>query len=128
MLEFFEKEICSITSGLSPLSFSPSGDMGKPKTLSLQTVAVKFALSLNLFCSDHVLQDRMQNVVSDSVSFLEEASSKLASILDTSEFLLASSDLLRIVETLAEISSALKVVMPLEGLEGTAEVCKKLLS
>lgn len=133
VLGFFEDEICSLQAtigedDLSSLSISPVIGGLQQKSLYLQAVALKFRMSLNLFYPESLLRDKLALVISDSVLFLSKGVSKLSSLPETSEFLLASSDLLRITDALVELSTIQEIMMPVENLENVIDVCKSLLT
>lgn len=87
----------------------------RKEVTSLQAMAMKFKLSLNLFCSDQRQRDELRVAANEALKFLSEASTKLCNISDSSEFCKVVSDLLRIAEALLELSPFVKVSADIVG-------------
>jgi hypothetical protein len=128
---FFEQHIAfseSDNEGTNAFAtVSSSSSKERNDLLSLQTMAVKCKLSLNLFFSDQIRRDKVKVAVNETVKFLSEASSRLTNISDPSEFCQVASDLLRITEALVEISPFMKSSISSESLDETVEIYKTML-
>jgi hypothetical protein len=132
-LRFFEDEICNFKyidedTPLFAFVSSPSIQDQKERLLSLQTLAVKYVLSLNMFYPKQVLHSKMKVVVADAMTFLVDASSRLTFITNPLDFFMVSSELNRIAEALVEISADFKSTVSVESLNESVQIYKRMLS
>ncbi|CAJ1910219.1 unnamed protein product [Cylindrotheca closterium] len=127
ILKFFEERLTPLPLEDDKLDSMDLDEMTKDQPLSFQTLGVKLRMSLHLCCSQDKLSKSTKRLARETATFFLNASMRLSTSKNGSQFSVVATDLFHIAEALLEISPLVESLMDSDQMAEVVEQYKSML-